>query len=62
MIIYESRPDVTVEATVLAFKANNKILPKGGKEALHSNTAIIKGRTTNFPKTGILTCKVSKTL
>ncbi|MFH4968011.1 glutamate-5-semialdehyde dehydrogenase [Gaetbulibacter sp. M240] len=42
MIIYESRPDVTVEATVLAFKANNKILLKGGKEAVHSNKAIVK--------------------
>ncbi|GAA4281601.1 glutamate-5-semialdehyde dehydrogenase [Gaetbulibacter aestuarii] len=42
MIIYESRPDVTVEATVLAFKANNKILLKGGKEAVHSNRAIVK--------------------
>lgn len=41
MIIYESRPDVTVEAAVLAFKANNKILLKGGKEALHSNTALV---------------------
>lgn len=37
MIIYESRPDVTVEAAVLAFKANNKILLKGGKEAFNSN-------------------------
>ncbi|MBC9796171.1 glutamate-5-semialdehyde dehydrogenase [Sinomicrobium weinanense] len=37
MIIYESRPDVTIEAAVLAFKANNKILLKGGKEAGHSN-------------------------
>ena len=37
MIIYESRPDVTIEAAVLAFKANNKILLKGGKEALQSN-------------------------
>lgn len=37
MIIYESRPDVTIEAAVLAFKANNKILLKGGKEAYHSN-------------------------
>jgi len=37
MIIYESRPDVTIEAAVLAFKANNKILLKGGKEAVHSN-------------------------
>lgn len=37
MIIYESRPDVTIEAAVLAFKANNKILLKGGKEARQSN-------------------------
>lgn len=41
MIIYESRPDVTVEAAVLAFKANNKILLKGGKEALHSNKILV---------------------
>lgn len=41
MIIYESRPDVTVEAAVLAFKANNKILLKGGKEAYHSNKALV---------------------
>lgn len=37
LIIYESRPDVTIEAAMLAFKANNKILLKGGKEAHHSN-------------------------
>lgn len=42
MIIYESRPDVTVEAAVLAFKANNKILLKGGKEALHTNTILVQ--------------------
>jgi glutamate-5-semialdehyde dehydrogenase len=42
MIIYESRPDVTIEAAVLAFKANNKILLKGGKEALYSNTILIE--------------------
>jgi len=40
MIIYESRPDVTIEAAVLAFKANNKIFLKGGKEALHSNSML----------------------
>ncbi len=40
LIIYESRPDVTIEAAVLAFKANNKILLKGGKEAYHSNIAL----------------------
>lgn len=42
MIIYESRPDVTIEAAVLAFKANNKILLKGGKEASHSNKILVK--------------------
>ena len=41
MIIYESRPDVTIEAAVLAFKANNKILLKGGKEAYHSNVVLV---------------------
>lgn len=41
MIIYESRPDVTIEAAVLAFKANNKILLKGGKEAIHSNKELV---------------------
>tara|TARA_R110002051_G_scaffold185303_2_gene254758 strand:- start:3115 stop:4311 length:1197 start_codon:yes stop_codon:yes gene_type:complete len=40
MIIYESRPDVTIEAAVLAFKSNNKIFLKGGKEALYSNTIL----------------------
>ncbi len=42
LIIDESRPDVTIEASVLAFKANNKILLKGGKEALNSNLILEK--------------------
>ncbi|MAZ28963.1 MAG: glutamate-5-semialdehyde dehydrogenase [Cytophagaceae bacterium] len=42
MIIYESRPDVTIEAAVLAFKANNKILLKGGKEAYNSNKVLVQ--------------------
>ncbi|MCF6318075.1 MAG: glutamate-5-semialdehyde dehydrogenase [Proteobacteria bacterium] len=37
LIIYESRPDVTIEAAITAFKAGNKILLKGGKEARQSN-------------------------
>jgi glutamate-5-semialdehyde dehydrogenase len=41
MIIYESRPDVTVEAAVLAFKSNNRILLKGGKEAICSNKILV---------------------
>jgi len=42
LIIYESRPDVTIEAAGIAFKSGNKILLKGGKESLHSNLQIVK--------------------
>jgi len=42
LIIYESRPDVTVEAAALAFKAGSKILLKGGKEARFSNLFLVK--------------------
>ncbi|NNE29726.1 MAG: glutamate-5-semialdehyde dehydrogenase [Saprospiraceae bacterium] len=41
MIIYESRPDVTIEAAAIAFKTGNKILLKGGKEAINSNLALV---------------------
>lgn len=42
LIIYESRPDVTVEAVGIAFKSGNKILLKGGKESLNSNLKIVE--------------------
>lgn len=42
MIIYESRPDVTIEAASIAFKSGNKILLKGGKEAIHSNLKLVE--------------------
>lgn len=41
LIIYESRPDVTIEAGGIAFKSGNKILLKGGKESLLSNQKIV---------------------
>ncbi len=40
LIIYESRPDVTVEAAATAFKAGNRILLKGGKEAYRTNSLL----------------------
>lgn len=40
--IYESRPNVTVEAASLCLKSGNAIILKGGKEALHSNLALAK--------------------
>ena len=42
LIIYESRPDVTIEAAGIAFKSGNKILLKGGKESFHSNKTIVQ--------------------
>jgi glutamate-5-semialdehyde dehydrogenase len=40
--IYESRPNVTVDISALCLKAGNGVLLRGGKEALHSNLALIK--------------------
>jgi glutamate-5-semialdehyde dehydrogenase len=40
LIIYESRPDVTIEAAATAFKAGNRILLKGGKESLQTNSLL----------------------
>ncbi len=39
-IIFESRPNVTSDAAVLCFKTGNATILRGGKEAIHSNTAI----------------------
>jgi len=39
-IIYESRPNVTVDATALCLKAGNAVLLRGGSEAIHSNVAL----------------------
>ncbi len=40
LFIYESRPNVTVDAAGLCVKSGNAILLRGGKEALHSNAAL----------------------
>lgn len=41
-IIYESRPNVTSDSACLCFKSGNACILKGGKEAHHSNWAILK--------------------
>ena len=40
-IIYESRPNVTADAFGLCFKTGNVVILRGGKDALHSNQAIV---------------------
>ena len=39
-IIYESRPNVTVDAAALCLKSSNAVILRGGKEALHTNTTL----------------------
>ena len=41
-IIYESRPNVTADATSLCLKAGNAVILRGGSEAINSNRAIVK--------------------
>lgn len=39
-MIYEARPNVTVDAAALCLKSSNVCILRGGKEAIHSNTAL----------------------
>ncbi len=41
-IIYESRPNVTVDTVALALKTGNAIVLRGGKEAIHSNERLVE--------------------
>jgi glutamate-5-semialdehyde dehydrogenase len=41
-IVYESRPNVTVDAAVLAFKSGNAVVLRGGKEAARSNQVLVE--------------------
>lgn len=41
-IIYESRPNVTVDTVALALKTGNAIVLRGGKEAFHSNQQLVE--------------------
>ncbi len=41
-IIYESRPNVTIDAAALCLKSGNATILRGGKEAIHSNQAITR--------------------
>jgi glutamate-5-semialdehyde dehydrogenase len=53
LIIYESRPDVTIEAAITAFKGGNKILLKGGKESKNSNLFLVSLWHKALKKNGI---------
>ena len=57
-MIYEARPNVTVDATGLALKSGNAIVLKGGSNAIHSNSAIVSVihkalRATKIPEDAV---------
>jgi glutamate-5-semialdehyde dehydrogenase len=52
-MIYESRPNVTVDAASLSLKSGNACILRGGSEAFHSNQAIAKCVTAGLEKAGL---------
>ncbi|QQK80629.1 glutamate-5-semialdehyde dehydrogenase [Salicibibacter cibi] len=56
-MVYEARPNVTVDAAGLCLKAGNAVLLRGSSSAVHSNTALVDAM-----KTGLKTCGLPETL
>ena len=52
-IIYESRPNVTVDAASLCLKSGNAAILRGGSEAVHSNQAIARSIAQGLEKAGL---------
>ena len=52
-IIYESRPNVTVDAAALCLKSGNATILRGGSEAIHSNRAIAQCVKQGLAKAGL---------
>ncbi len=52
-IIYESRPNVTVDASVLGFKAGNAIALRGGREALSTNVLLAELISESLTRTDL---------
>lgn len=51
-MIFESRPNVSIDAFSLAFKTNNAIILRGGKDAINSNKALITIARETLAKAG----------
>ncbi|OXS29047.1 MAG: glutamate-5-semialdehyde dehydrogenase [Desulfovibrio sp. MES5] len=52
-MIYEARPNVTVDAAILCIKAGNAVILRGGSEALHSNTALAQALQDAMVQAGL---------
>ncbi len=53
LFIYESRPNVTVDAAGICVKSGNAVILRGGKEAVHSSTALVRILNDTAAKNGI---------
>lgn len=51
--IYESRPNVTLDAAALCVKSSNALILRGGKEAIHSNTVLHRVLQDELPRAGL---------
>ena len=52
-IIYEARPNVTVDAAALCLKSGNAVILRGGKEAIHSNLALVAAMRDALESAGL---------
>ncbi len=52
-IIFESRPNVTIDAAVLCLRSGNACILRGGKEAVHSNRAFATAITQGLQQAGV---------
>lgn len=53
-VVYESRPDVTVEVSALCIKSGNGVILRGGSEAIHSNATLARILSDTAAAKGIL--------
>jgi glutamate-5-semialdehyde dehydrogenase len=52
-VIYESRPNVTVDIAALCLKSGNAVILRGGKEAVHTNRALAAAMAEACKKSGV---------
>ncbi len=52
-IIYESRPNVTVDSSALCFKSSNAVILRGGREAAQSNAALVAAMQAGGARKGM---------
>ncbi len=57
-IIYESRPNVTVDAASLCLKSSNAVMLRGSSDAINSNKELVKIMKMSLAETGINECAI----